>query len=84
MRAWTPEDIDGLGLVTDVVTAGSIFKLSRSQSYELARRGEFPVPVMQLGCRYRVVVAHIRDALGLGPPDRNPPDPRPTPRLTGL
>jgi hypothetical protein len=64
-REWTVAEIDALPVVVDLVTGGSIFGLGRSASYELARRGEFPVPVLRVGHRYRVVTAHIRAALAL-------------------
>lgn len=36
----------------DVPTAGEAFGLSRSYSYELVARGEFPAKVEKLGRRY--------------------------------
>lgn len=36
----------------DVPTAGAAFGLSRSYSYELVARGEFPAKVEKLGSRY--------------------------------
>lgn len=65
-RAWTVAEIDALPVVVDdLVLVGSIFRLGRTATYELARRGEFPVPVLKVGSRYRVVTAHIRAALAL-------------------
>lgn len=52
-------------VTVDVPTAGAAFGLGRAQSYELARRDEFPVPVLKLGHRYRVVTAHVRELLGI-------------------
>jgi hypothetical protein len=67
-----------LGLVTDVATAARIFGLSRAAAYDLAKRDEFPVPVLRFGSRYRVPVAAILHALHLPvcddqPPGTNPP-----------
>lgn len=67
MRDWSAAEVAALPVVVDLVTAGSVFGLGRSASYELARRGEFPVPVLKFGHRYRVVTAHIRAALGFPP-----------------
>lgn len=50
---WTPARIRALGAVTDIVTAGTILGLSRSVAYDLAARGDFPVPVIRAGTRYR-------------------------------
>ncbi|WBB78548.1 DNA-binding protein [Micromonospora sp. WMMD882] len=68
---WTVERIRALGAVTDVVTVGEIFGMSRSSAYELARRDRLPVPVLRVGSRYRVSVAAILTALGV--PSEPPP-----------
>jgi predicted DNA-binding transcriptional regulator AlpA len=65
---WTEERIRGLGLLTDLPTAASIFGLGRALAYELAKNDDFPVPVIRVGSRYRVPVAAILAALHL-PPD---------------
>ena len=60
---WTPARIRALGAVTDIATAGAILGLSRSVAYDLAHRGEFPIPVIRAGSRYRVPVAALLSAL---------------------
>lgn len=65
VRTWTPADVAALPVVVDLLTAASVLGIGRSGAYELARRGEFPVPVLQVGCRYRVVTAHLRELLGI-------------------
>lgn len=72
VRTWTRQDVAELPVVVDVVTAGSVLGMGRSASYEMARRGDFPVPVLQVGRRYRVVTAHLR-ALVLGVEPATPP-----------
>jgi predicted DNA-binding transcriptional regulator AlpA len=47
----------------DVPSAGVVFGLSRSHSYELVSRGEFPAEVIKVGSRYRVVTASIIEVL---------------------
>jgi predicted DNA-binding transcriptional regulator AlpA len=59
-REWSLADIDRLPPTIDIPVAGSIIGLGRNKAYELVQRGEFPVPVLKLGCRLRVVTAHIR------------------------
>jgi hypothetical protein len=71
---WTEDRIRGLGTLTDLPTAASIFGLSRTLAYELARTSQFPVPVIRAGKRYRVPVAPILAALHLASP--------PTPNAT--
>lgn len=62
---WTEERIRALGAITDLPTAGRVFGLGRALSYELARTGDFPVPVIRVGARYKVPIAGILTALGL-------------------
>ena len=58
-KTWTRADVEALGVVTDVPTAGAVLGLSRGVSYDLARRGELPVRVLRLGARLRVPVADL-------------------------
>jgi hypothetical protein len=46
-----------------VKVAGSAFGFSRSYAYELAHNGEFPVKVIKIRGRYKVVTASIIDVL---------------------
>jgi hypothetical protein len=70
---WTESRIRQLGAVTDLGTAASIFGLSRTGAYDLARRNQFPVPLIRAGTRYRVPVAAILAVLHLdGQPDSAP------------
>lgn len=62
---WSREQVLALPVVVDLVTAGSVFQIGRTAAYEQARTGTFPVPVLTVGCRYRVVTAHIVNLLGL-------------------
>ena len=45
-------------------TAGKAYGISRSLTYELASRGEFP-GLIKMGSRYRVSTAELRRVLGL-------------------
>lgn len=64
---WSEEAIRGLGVKTGVETAGAIFGLSRTQSYEAVKAGRFPVPVVPVGDHRLVVpVAPILRLLGMG------------------
>ncbi len=55
----TLTEIQGWPATVDVPTAGAVFGLSRSHSYDLVSRGEFPVRVIKVGRRYRVLTASI-------------------------
>jgi hypothetical protein len=50
---------------TDLVTAGSVLGIGRTTAYHLARTGAFPIPILRVGNRYMVVVAHLLTALGV-------------------
>lgn len=69
-KVWTRAEIEALGTRTTVEVAGSILGgLCRTESYELHKSGDFPVPVIKVGRRLVVPVQPILDLLGLGPPD---------------
>lgn len=53
----------------DVPTAGTVFGLSRSHSYELIKRGEFPAKVVRIGSRYRVLTESVIRAVSDEPPE---------------
>lgn len=65
-KQWSAEEVLALPVTVDVVTGGSVVGLGRSASYEQARAGTFPVPVLRVGSRYRVVTAHLIELLGIG------------------
>lgn len=67
-RSWSVEQVRALGVMTDVVTAGSVLGIGRTTAYRLAREGQFPVPVRRIGSRYLVAVAHVLQALGIEEP----------------
>lgn len=68
MKAWNEADVRGLGVTTDLVTAGSVLGIGRNAAYALNADGRFPVPVLALGATYRVPVAGLLRVLGLEPP----------------
>lgn len=73
IRALTRDEILALPAVTDLVTAGRAFDIGRSKAHELARRGEFPVPVLRLGKTYKVRTADLLRLLGIEPADSESP-----------
>jgi hypothetical protein len=64
-KHWTGEQIRALGAATNLTTAAEIFGLSRDTAYQLARTGQFPVPVLRVGRQLRVPIAPILALLGL-------------------
>jgi excisionase family DNA binding protein len=62
VRLPTAEDAPSLPLVP---TAAQAVGVGTSTAYELARSGEFPVPVFRVGSQWRVRTAELRQFLGL-------------------
>jgi hypothetical protein len=63
---WTPDAVRRLGLTTDVETAGAILGIGRTKAYQLAKSGQFPVPLFRAGRRYLVPVPALLRLLGAG------------------
>ena len=87
-RIWTAREVRGLGVRTDVATAGEIIGgLSRTQAYVAVEHGKFPVPVVRVGRRLVVPTAPILALLGIDPDTdvagpATPPGPATTPTET--
>jgi predicted DNA-binding transcriptional regulator AlpA len=63
--ALSADELRALPAVIDVPTAGRAYGISERHAYELARRGEFPVPVRDLGRLKRVRRADLLADLGI-------------------
>jgi len=61
----TRNELDTLGVATDLRTAARALGLGASTAYQLAAAGEFPVRVLRAGCRYVVPTAGLREVLGI-------------------
>lgn len=61
----TPEEIDALGVSTDLQTAARALNISKSSAYTAAREGNFPCRVIRVGSRYVVPTAGLRALLGV-------------------
>ncbi len=66
----TPAEIRSLPVTIDLVTAGRAFGIGRTKAYQLARTGNFPCRVLQVGHNYRVSTADLQTALGISPQAR--------------
>jgi predicted DNA-binding transcriptional regulator AlpA len=65
VKGFSREEILALDAAVDIPTAGRCFKMGKSTAYDLARRGQFPVPVLPLGKSFRVTRASILAYLGI-------------------
>ncbi|MGC5007442.1 integrase [Streptomyces sp. DT203] len=71
-RALTTAEVLALPAAVDLVTAGRALSLGRTVTYDLARRGEFPVPLLRLGAQYRARRSDLLDLLGIEQPATAP------------
>ncbi|MDT0382410.1 helix-turn-helix domain-containing protein [Streptomyces sp. DSM 42041] len=62
------DDLLALPAAVDVVTAGRALGISRTTAYDLAKRGEFPVPLLRLGVQYRARRVDLLELLGVEQP----------------
>jgi len=67
MQALTREELLALPAIVGLVTAARALGIGRTRAFELARRGEFPVPVLRVGRTYRVPTAGLLRLLGIAP-----------------
>lgn len=72
MTALTVDELRALPAVVDVPTAGRAYGLGERLSYELAQRGDFPVPVLKLG---RLLKVRTCDLLADLAPDSSEAEP---------
>ncbi|WNM34970.1 helix-turn-helix domain-containing protein [Streptomyces sp. Li-HN-5-11] len=63
----TRDELLSLPVTVDVETAGRAFGVGRTVAYRMVRDGEFPVPVLRVGNKYRVSSAELWRALGVAP-----------------
>lgn len=63
--AMSRQELLSLPVTVDVATAGRAFGVGRDKAYAMARRGQFPVPILRLGRRYRVTRASLLVTLGV-------------------
>ena len=64
-QSLTLTEVASLPAVTDLVTAGQALGLGRTKSYELARAGQFPCPVVRTGKTWMVPTVGLLTLLGL-------------------
>lgn len=65
VRVPSADEVRTWPVTVGVPDAGRCWGLGRDASYDLARIGQFPVPVLRLGSSLRVTRASILTALGI-------------------
>lgn len=68
-----------LPVAFDLDTSNRALRLGRTKGFDLAKRGEYPVRVMRVGCTYRVSRADLLRALGIDPNNDGAGSSHPTP-----
>lgn len=69
------DELRALPVSVPLAVAGRAFGMAVEKSRELARSGEFPCRVIQVGARYRVPKSALLAALGLNTSAAGPPSP---------
>lgn len=64
----TEAELLALPPAVDLATAGRAFGIGRTKAFELARAGQFPVKVLQVGQKFRVPKTAILEALDVKAP----------------
>lgn len=64
-RAMTQRELLSLPVSFPLETANRALSLGRTTGYDLAKRGEYPVPVLRFGNAYRVTRADLFRVLGI-------------------
>lgn len=59
-----PDELNALGVSTDIITAGRALGISRTSAYAAVHNGTFPIRVVKIGGRYVVPTAELRELLG--------------------
>ncbi|MCU1614800.1 MAG: hypothetical protein JWO98_2340 [Frankiales bacterium] len=72
------DELLALPTTTELVTAAKALGIGRTTAYQLARSDQFPVKVLRLGARYRVVTSSLLAVLGIEPAAADTRDPDPT------
>ena len=70
MSTMTRAELAALPATVDIPTAAQALSIGRTLAYQLANAGQFPVRVLRLGARYRVVTGGpdgLLAALGMTP-----------------
>lgn len=61
----TRDEVLALPVTVDLLTTARALGIGRSMAYEMARAGTYPVPLFNVGRRYRAMRADLLAVLGL-------------------
>ncbi|MGW0938842.1 hypothetical protein [Streptomyces sp. NPDC002666] len=71
LRGMQLAELLNLPVAVDLETANRALLLGRTKGFQLAKVGEYPVPVMRVGKTYRVSRAALLRALDIDPTNSN-------------
>ena len=61
----TADEVRALPAVVDIDTSARVLMLGRTNAYAMARRGDFPVPLLRFGTQYRARRVDLMELLGI-------------------
>jgi hypothetical protein len=73
MTDLTIDDLHGLPVTVDLMTAARALGIGRTKAYQLARAGQFPCRIIRIGDLYRVATADLIRLLGFTVEDLHVP-----------
>lgn len=77
VRGMTEAEVLALPAAVDLATAGRALGIGRTKAFELAREGQFPVKVLQVGQKFRVPRTALLEYLDIDPAAAVSSDPQP-------
>jgi hypothetical protein len=67
MPPLTFAELHALPTVVDLMTAARALDIGRTQAYQLAKAGQFPIRIIRVGTAYHVPTAELLKVLGVAP-----------------
>lgn len=68
LRPLTVEEVISLPVTVDLMTTARALGISKTVAYNLARIGQYPVPLYRVGTRYRCLRSELLAYLGIADP----------------
>lgn len=69
----TEEELLGLPVLVDLLTAATVLGVGRTAAYQMVRTGRWPTPVIRLGNRIRIPTAALHTLINLSTPQAETP-----------
>lgn len=83
-RGMSVREVLALPVAISLDDANRALGLGRSNGYAMARSGDYPLPLLRLGRKYRCKRSDLLRLLDISDPETTPPQALERPRLTAL